>query len=84
MTESGEELCPFCGECLQGGHLVGDVADSVRSTINGYTLQWLEGEPSWKKSFMQIGEPVGKTEVTKGSYALGKRCQRCRKIILDY
>ena len=84
MTKISKNNCPYCGGSLEAGHLVGDIADSIRTAILGFTLQWFDGEPSWQKSFTQLGEPVGTTEVTKGSYALGKRCRDCRKIILDY
>lgn len=79
-----ENKCPFCGSSLEPGYVVGDVADSLRAATYRSTLQWFNGDPGWSKSFLQLGEPVGETAVTKGSYALGKRCVNCRKIILDY
>ena len=79
-----EDQCPYCRNSLELGHIVGNVTDSIAAKVYGFTLQWYEGDPSWQKSLLQLGDPVGATGVFEGSYALGKRCTNCRKIILDY
>jgi hypothetical protein len=73
--------CPYCGGELEYGCLLGNIASL---NLFEYGLQWFAGEPTWSKNLMQLGEPIGKFEIGKGSYALGTHCKNCRKIMLDY
>lgn len=75
------DTCPFCTGPLDGGCILGNIS-ALNDLEHG--LQWFAGEPTWKNNLMKLGEPVGKFKTLVGSYALGKRCRKCRKIILDY
>ena len=84
MNQSGENICPFCEDLLEEGYVVGDTGNSVKVGLLDYPLQWFDGQPTRKKSLMELGEEIGKVEAFIGSYALGRRCKKCRKVILDY
>ena len=81
MKERVEGSCASCGGEVEIGCLLGNIA-SVN--LYEYGLQWFAGEPTRKKNLLELGEPIGKFEIGKGSYALGYRCRQCRTITLEY
>lgn len=81
MSENQGRSCPFCGSELEIGCLLGNIPNLA---LSEYGLQWFSGEPTWSMNLLQLGDPIGKFEVGKGSYAVGARCTKCRKITLDY
>lgn len=81
MKEGESVKCPYCSGELEVVCLLGNIQ---HVTLTEYGLQWFEGKPTWTKNLMKLGEPIGEFGIGKGSYALGNRCRKCRKIILDY
>jgi len=49
-----------------------------------FAFQWYEGDPSFWKNLIPHGESVGATDLLSGTHMTGARCQKCRKIVLDY
>ena len=49
-----------------------------------FAFQWYLGDPSFWKNLTPHGESVGTTDLLSGTYMRGQRCQKCRKLILDY
>ena len=77
----GEQLspmlvCPFCEGQVEIGCLMG------KDSLLGF--QWYKGDPSFWKNLVPHGESVGETALLSGTYMTGVRCQKCRKIVLDY
>ena len=84
MNQTAENTCACCGDVLENGYVVGDSGNGIKIGLLDYSLQWFDGKPTRKKSLMELGEVIGQFEPFIGSYALGKRCKTCRKVILDY
>ena len=84
MTDRDENLCPFCGDRLESGYLVGDAGNGIKVGLLDYPLQWFSGEPTPTKTMTQLGESIGGFETLMGSYVTGTRCAKCRKMFLDY
>ena len=75
----GEQLspmltCPFCGGEVEIGCVMGPHAE----------LFWYQGKPSFWRALVPHGEFVGKTGSSPWPHMPGVRCQKCRKIVLDY
>jgi hypothetical protein len=84
MTEESVISCPYCGSALETGYVLRRPSGLE---VGDFRLKWLAGDPppKWKLfGTLEHEEPVGSSEATKGSLAAGQRCERCRKIILDY
>ena len=50
----------------------------------GFGFHWYAGDPSFWKNLIPHGESVGETDLLYGTHIKGLRCQKCRKIVLDY
>lgn len=68
--------CRFCGAELEAGCLMG------KDSLLGF--QWYRGEPTFWKNAFPHGESMGGFELRGGTYLKGVKCERCRKLILDY
>ena len=70
--------CPLCGSTAEQGCVYG--------SVKGW-LRWYAGPPGfWANLATGLGggEPVGGWGFVSGPYAAGIRCDRCRRIILEY
>jgi hypothetical protein len=84
MSEEVSISCPFCGESLETGYILRRPSGLE---IGDIRLKWMTGEPPPEWSLfgtLDPEKPIGSFAANKGSYAAGHRCERCRKIILDY
>jgi hypothetical protein len=69
--------CPICGGRADRGCLY--AADRSR-------MHWFDGPVSMGKNFLTAiggGVPVGHSKLLAGSHAVGIRCTKCRRIVLD-
>jgi uncharacterized protein DUF6487 len=68
--------CPLCQGPMEIGCLMGK--DSM------FGFQWYKGEPTFWKNAFPHGESVGENALPYGTHMTGMRCEKCRKMVLDY
>jgi hypothetical protein len=75
----GTDTCPLCGSPAEHGCVYG--------SDKGWRLRWYAGPPSFVANLatgLGVAEAVGGWGFGSGPYAEGVRCDRCRRIILEY
>ena len=71
--------CPICGEVAERG--------CVYEAGRGWSMRWYAGPPSFWANLATAfggGESVSDWQLGSGPYIPGIRCERCRRIVLEY
>ena len=68
------EKCPYCGAAMRRGIIVGN-----------HYMHWMDGKPAWFQALLQplIGRTINRWMFPM-AYMVGSRCEKCRRIIVEY
>lgn len=73
VTVTENPRCPFCGEAMQAGAVLGD----------RYSLKWQPNNREMMLGIWSTGHTIGKQTWLGRPRAYGHRCATCKKIILE-
>ena len=67
-----QELCPYCGELMQEGAILGD----------RYRLKWQPADQSLVMGIWSSGHSIGEKSLLQRPRVTGYRCANCETIIV--